>query len=166
VYAARVVFKTTNKPHNQNHNERGVPTMCDPNEKCEQRIEDALESRLSDLRILWEGYQNGEESNEEVGCGLHEYGLGFDYVPPFTFGETQKAGYWRYQISYGGPSEEIRFFCDGLRVPKIIEFWLLDWFDGAVRELQGNDFRMMSEWFAMMDDCGAVALAYDQEMTQ
>jgi hypothetical protein len=75
------------------------------------------------------------------------YGLSFDYVEPYTFGD-QERGYFRYQISWGGPAEEFRFFVDVLpksvgawhrserfpnpvwRLDKI-EYWFLDWFDGA-----------------------------------
>ena len=40
-----------------------------------------------------------------------EYGLALDYVAPGTF-KDQKQGYFRYQISVGGPSEEFRFYAN------------------------------------------------------
>ncbi len=59
-----------------------------------------------------------------------EYGLSFDYVRAGTF-EDQDAGYFRYQLSYGGPSEEIRFYVDPEHNLVKAEFWLLDWFTGS-----------------------------------
>lgn len=58
-----------------------------------------------------------------------EYGLAFDYVAAGTF-EDQEIGYFRYQLSYGGPSEELRFFVDPEQNLIKAEFWLLDWFTG------------------------------------
>ena len=34
-------------------------------------------------------------------------GLGFDYVEPHTFTD-QLEGYWRWQFSWGGPSDALR----------------------------------------------------------
>tara|TARA_X000000950_G_scaffold43136_3_gene48263 strand:+ start:396 stop:872 length:477 start_codon:yes stop_codon:yes gene_type:complete len=55
----------------------------------------------------------------------NEAGLAFDYVEAGTFND-QRAGYYRWQLSYGGPSEELRLFDNG-----DLEYWYLDWFDGA-----------------------------------
>lgn len=45
---------------------------------------------------------------DEIRVAFDEYALSFDYVEPDTF-DDQDRGYFRYQISYGGPSEEVRF---------------------------------------------------------
>jgi len=37
--------------------------------------------------------------------------LGFSFVEPNTF-KDQKDGYWRLQFSWGGPSDEIRYYKD------------------------------------------------------
>ena len=57
--------------------------------------------------------------------------LSFDYVEPNTFND-QTRGYWRLQLSWGGPSDEFRIYTDILN-NKIhyIEYWYMDWFDGA-----------------------------------
>lgn len=67
---------------------------------------------------------------EEVEALQSQYGLSFDYVRAGTF-EDQPAGYFRYQLSYGGPSEEFRFFVDPEHNLLRAEFWLLDWFTGS-----------------------------------
>ncbi|MDX1421564.1 MAG: hypothetical protein R3322_00400 [Kiloniellales bacterium] len=56
----------------------------------------------------------------------YEFGLGFDYVD-----REDTEHFWRYQISWGGPSEEIRFFANHDLTLYRAEFWYMDWFDGA-----------------------------------
>ena len=62
---------------------------------------------------------------------MNERGLSFDYVEPNTFND-QTRGYWRFQLSWGGPSDEFRIYTD-IFTNKIhyIEYWYMDWFDGA-----------------------------------
>lgn len=58
---------------------------------------------------------------------FYYYGLAVDYVAAGTF-EKQREGYLRYQLSYGGPSEEIRFyFSPGATEAYRITFVYLDW---------------------------------------
>lgn len=91
--------------------------------KCEARIDQEL-TRLDDLRRLLNG-----EQDDELGA-LEHYPLGFDYVAPNTF-DDQKEGYFRYQISWGGPSDEFRFPVNPDLSCHRVEYWFLDWFDGA-----------------------------------
>ena len=117
------------------------------NDTCAGRVEDSLESKLETLRALWELYQEDPEAyHEEEETRLDEYALSFDYVAPNTFND-QPEGYFRYQISYGGPSEEFRIYAnkDAPHSWTIyrIEYWFLDWFDGAHINLVLDDF----EWF-------------------
>jgi len=146
--------------------------------KCKDLVEGSLNSRMEDLRLLWAGYCNEDcpkcdgtgidddlsDSTCETPCkycegnrklnedvpdlgNLFEYGLCFDYVAPFTWKE-QSEGYFRFQISWGGPSEEFRIFANknrhGWQVYRI-EFWYLDWFDGAKINLHGDDLNFMTE---------------------
>lgn len=96
-------------------------------ESCLDRVEDSLRSRMEDI------------SNEDT--NLEEYGLCFDYVPVNTF-DDQKRGYWRWQLSYGGPSDEFRFYGEQIDDFFIhidtVEYWFLDWGDGAVVDLMGE----------------------------
>ena len=102
---------------------------------CKERLADAFDSRMSDLRKLWQAGYGVEVEN--IGK-LEEYGLCVDKVEANTFG--QHPGYWRYQISWGGPAEEFRYFDqDGGRV----EFWFLDWGDGAGMTLKGPDAQLI-----------------------
>lgn len=63
-----------------------------------------------------------------------KYGLSFGFVDAGTF-DDQKEGYYRYQLSWGGPSEEIRFYQDGS-----IIFVYLDWFSGVGFDVSGEDW--------------------------
>lgn len=86
-------------------------------EKCENRIDEALADRLED-------FKEGELE-----------GLCFNYVEPNTF-DDQPQGFYRWQISWGGPSDEFRLLPSGK-----VEYWFLDWFDGASREVY--DFELI-----------------------
>lgn len=67
---------------------------------------------------------------------FYNYGLSFDFVDAGTF-DDQKEGYYRYQLSWGGPSEEIRFYQDGS-----IIFVYLDWFSGVGFDVSGEDWAL------------------------
>jgi len=65
---------------------------------------------------------------------VNQSGLCFDRVEAGTF-KDQRAAYWRWQLSWGGPSEEFRLFDNG-----DLEYWYLDWFDGACVEVTDEIF--------------------------
>ena len=116
---------------------------------CEERIDNELADRIADIRRLWELEQQGEE-DEELGS-LNEYGLAFDYVPGGTF-KGQTEGYFRWQLSWGGPSDEFRFYVAADKKPYRITYNFMDWYDGAVRVLDGENRQLLEEiwndWFA------------------
>ena len=56
--------------------------------------------------------------------------LGFDYVEPHTFTD-QIEGFWRWQFSWGGPSDELRAYVNEHKEIHRLEYWFLDWGDGA-----------------------------------
>jgi hypothetical protein len=77
---------------------------------------------------------------------FYEYGLSFDYVELGTF-DDQDEDYFRYQFSWGGPSEELRFYEDGT-----IIFVYLDWFSGVGFDVTGEDWaEWCREWFSGCD---------------
>ena len=90
--------------------------------KCIDLVQGQFEGRLEDLKVTDPDDENYIE------------GLCFDYVEPETF-DDQLEGYWRWQLSWGGPADEFRIFvCParfGLTSVHRIEYWYLDWFDGA-----------------------------------
>jgi len=62
-----------------------------------------------------------------------ELGLSFDRVEAGTF-EGQRDPYYRWQLSWGGPSDEFRLYDNN-----DLEYWFLDWFDGACVLVTGAD---------------------------
>ena len=57
-------------------------------------------------------------------------GLDFSYVSPHTFNK-QVEGYWRWQLSWGGPSDELRAFVNENKEMHRLEYWFMDWYDGS-----------------------------------
>jgi len=88
--------------------------------KCEDRIQEEWKSRKEDLK------------DPEFDA------LGFDYVAPHTW-ENQPEGYWRWQFSWGGPSDELRGYVNENKELHRLEYWFLDWFDGAKLLLSPKD---------------------------
>lgn len=125
--------------------------MAEPTKKektCEERIDAELKKTISYMREMWDVYTGEKEPTDEITEeSFHEYGLSFDYVEPAEPGEN---GYFRYQLSWGGPSDEFRFYCDpGFRC-YYVEYVFMDWFDGAQRKLRNADERFLLEIF---EDC-------------
>ena len=80
-------------------------------EKCSERISTEWGDKKERLNAM---------TDEEI----REYPLCFDYVEADTLG-THEA-YHRYQMSWGGPQDEIRFYNDNK-----VTYAFLDWYDGA-----------------------------------
>jgi len=108
---------------------------------------------------MWQAYIDGNEDGPEDTGPLHEYGLAFDYVPGDTYPDNEDGGYFLYQISWGGPSEEFRFFADPELKCYRIEFWFLDWFDGASRTLRDGDKALMMDFFNDLKENGTLEYA-------
>lgn len=83
---------------------------------CKERVRSEWKDRKEDFDEMFKNSDYEE---------LSEYGLCIDIVEAGTF-EDQEESYIRYQLSFGGPQDELRIFKDGR-----IEYWFLDWFDGA-----------------------------------
>lgn len=86
--------------------------------------------------------------HEQLGSWF-DYGLSYDYVELGTF-DDQDEDYFRFQMSWGGPSDELRFYEDGT-----IIYVYLDWFSGVGFDVTGEVWaEWVKEWFdgaAMMD---------------
>jgi len=129
---------------------------------CEQRIDEQLRGEIKHLRKLWDGYCQGIDEDEDWDDEqFHEHGSSFDYVPAGTF-EDQDRGYWRYQISGGGPSDEFRFFSGRELCLYRVEYWFLDWFDGASRRLYDDDRELLEEIWDHFKECGAVEHVFNE----
>jgi hypothetical protein len=126
------------------------------NMTCKARVKPHFDERLADLKKLLEAERNGEEDTDNG--NLSEYGLCFDYVTPETF-RDQKEAYFRYQLSWGGPSDEFRFYVNPDFSCHRIEYWFLDWFDGAHIVLTDDTESLLTEiwqWFSDGMDLAAL----------
>ena len=116
-------------------------------ESVERRAQNAYESRRDQLSDIFRRMDsNNNEIADNAMTEWHEFGLSFDYVEPFTF-DDQRDGYWRFQISFGGPSEELRAWFDSDDQLRALEFWFLDWGEGAMVDvIDCATMRQAIEW--------------------
>jgi hypothetical protein len=152
---------------------RGIPTAMrargdgrdsvnQRNKSCAERIDAKLAKTIENLRRIWGAHcgtpdPEGEYDEES----FYDYGLSFDYVMPYTFDDEQHEGYFRYQLSYGGPSDEFRFYVGPEYKVYRIEYVFMDWFDGAKRTLRGDDHDLLREVFQEFVDVGIAESEYD-----
>lgn len=145
---------------------------------CAERVQDKLKGRLLDLRILYgestddekihflkyQGYDGKYTENQldDIWSELRaNYGLCFDYVAPETFKE-QPEGFFRYQLSTGGPGDEFRFFVNPDFSVHRIEYGFLDWFDGANVVLTGSEYGLLKDIYNDFRDMGSTDFAFKQ----
>ena len=136
--------------------------------KCAELVADRFADREDDFKTAWDFFDEYESASEGEQIALevvsrnkgddlaeyddffdwvNDYVLSWDYVDPFTF-EGQRAGYYRLQLSYGGPSDEFRIYTDGDNAIEEIEYWYLDWYDGAsVPVLSTSSSWDVCDWF-------------------
>ena len=129
---------------------------------CEQQVNEQLKSRIDDLQKLWkvetceiDDEQEIKNIEEDIGT-FNEYGLCFDYVAAGTF-DDQDQGYFRYQLSCGGPSDEFRFYTDGGSHCYKIEYVFMDWFDGTSRPIVSDELELLGSIWDYFDEIGIVA---------
>ena len=130
-------------------------------ETCKDRIEEQWRSTQADIgaMLLGEDWDTYKEANGYDGDGheaFSEYGLCFDYIAPVEGDQ----GYYRFQMSWGGPSDELRFFGTREGQVHVIEYWFMDWFDGAsLRVTDDKHAQAVGEWFA---GCEAFESAWNE----
>jgi len=116
--------------------------------KCSDLVQEKFNETEADYkkaREFFEEYQDATEGEQIAmkvfdkhrGDYFHEYEDLFDYVNQtalcwdYVEGEGREAGYYRLQLSWGGPSDEFRIYVNQDKEIDIIEYWFMDWFDGA-----------------------------------
>jgi hypothetical protein len=134
--------------------------MKERQQNCETRIDQHLSGRIADLTRLWDASRPGNESDDSD-ITLFDYGLSFDYVRPGTF-NAQPEGYFRYQLSWGGASDEFRFFVNPDLSCHRVEYWFLDWFDSAQRHITGEPQRPMMQLWDWFRETGTARAALNE----
>jgi len=137
--------------------------MTGENRTCKERVEEHLKGRMEDIDKMLNPENYTEKELEEV-PELFEYGLCFDYVPANTFND-QPEGYFRWQLSTGGPGDEFRFLTeDPTENMPVIEYWFLDWFDGANIELKGVHLDLLNQIWNKFRELGMTESAQSGEI--
>ena len=98
----------------------------DPKKTLVQEGQKSLERRKEDFLHFM-----NETMSEDLG-EFSDYGLSID---PVINEETNKTDYLRFQLSWGGPSDELRYYPDGK-----IEYAFLDWFCGVGFDVTSEDW--------------------------
>jgi len=126
------------------------------------KFNEILASYIVADRYFTEHYndlETREDNRPDVICPTYESfydyvgqtALSWDYVKPNTFTD-QEEGYWRLQLSYGGPSDEFRVFTypdDETKIHKVF-YHYMDWFDGA--KIEVPDIGKNEPIFKALDD--------------
>ena len=116
--------------------------------KCADIVQDKFNDTEADYRSAREFFEDYDQQTEggkialevlakDQGTYYHEYDDMFDYLNQTALSwdyvdcEGRQAGYWRLQLSWGGPSDEFRIYVDQDKDIDVIEYWYMDWFDGA-----------------------------------
>jgi hypothetical protein len=130
--------------------------------KCAEIVNQEYLKRLEDYQSvsayfnLSKSQRRKHEKHEDLNFyeSLFDYanqsGLGFDFVSVDTF-ENQERGYWRFQMSWGGPSDEFRIYVDATNKIDYIDYHYLDWFDGASVRVRDDIIYDICEMF--LDGC-------------
>jgi hypothetical protein len=119
--------------------------------KSEKIIDKALNNSLFHVRHIMANMLSSTESDDEP--TLEDYGVSFDWISPDDFPDI-RIGYYKWQISCGGPDTEYRFFADKERNVDKVEYWYKQWNDAAMRPIQGEDFKLLVKvfnWFEGID---------------
>ena len=98
---------------------------------CEERIDGYLESTVNAIKEMM--------GDDFTGTLDPDYGH-IDVVDTKA-NDWEGPDYARYQMSWGGPSDELRFYRDGK-----IEYWFLDWFAGASRVVTDYNWAQWLKW--------------------
>ena len=131
-------------------------------ESCSARIDDSLSRTIDYLKDALQAYYGEEVDDSEIDeNSLFEYGLSFDYVEGGTDYNPEN-GYFRWQLSWGGPSDEFRFYADPDLSCHYVEYAYLDWFDGATRELTGDNKKLLLDIYEIFNEIGSCQAELDK----
>ena len=93
--------------------------------KCKDLVQSSWESQEEDYKNF-----KDDVDYESLYDYVNQTALSFDKVHKNSK-ENIDRSYYRLQISWGGPSTEFRAFLNADHDIDYIEYWYLDWFDGA-----------------------------------
>lgn len=101
-------------------------------EQFYQDFDNATEGEQIAMKVIDQNNGDYFHEYEDLYDYVNNTALSWDYVEPYTF-ENQSEGYYRLQLSWGGPSDEFRIYpAKNEYSVDVIEYAYMDWFDGAV----------------------------------
>ena len=141
-------------------------TVNEREKKCEDRIEEQQASRMDSLRALFKAYDGQEpltpdelqyvvnlhepdfehydaDSNTYDGDDLEE--LAREHLQEFGYGVSLVKTY-RHVWSGGGPADYLEVDCDEEGDLLAARYLFQDWFDGATRELHGDELELAERY--------------------
>lgn len=132
---------------------------------CSDLVIDKWRSTRDDIAAMllgenWETYRKDQGYDEDFDGhqAFSEYGLSWTYNQP----EDGSNGFYCFLMSWGGPSDELRFYADTQGQCHVIEYWYMDWFDGAsVTVTNDETAKAVANFFA---ECGSFESAYKEAM--
>ena len=93
--------------------------------------EDTSEGEQIALKVIDVHKDDHFSEYEDLFDYVNQSALSWDYVEAGTF-EDQEDGFYRLQLSWGGPSDEFRIYTTQYADEiDVIEYHYMDWFDGA-----------------------------------
>ena len=112
---------------------------------CKELVSERLQSRVESIKEMLEtfyekaNYDNKKDIDNALQT-INEWGLSFDWVE-----ETEDSdGFYRYQISWGGPSDEFQCVLEDDHI--YIEYVYKDWWDYANKLLTHDDYNTVLEF--------------------
>jgi hypothetical protein len=125
-------------------NRGGAPVS---KETCQDRIQEALQSRIESLREYWEAMNSDDDEKREQACDdFNTFGLAFDACP--------EKGAFIWLLSCGGPQDQFEFNVNFGRNLTSITYRFMDWFDGAAVTLSGKDEEFLRDiWESQFGEC-------------
>ena len=128
--------------------------------RCADLVRDKYRDRAVQFSELLDQCTNETRNHKNYGKWFERFNesiLAFDFVEPNTF-KNQPNGYWRLQLSWGGPSDEVRYYkTDQTKYPyEYITYSYMDWFDGAeIRILDDIWHNIFDDFISPIDTKGA-----------
>ncbi len=135
-------------------------------QSCAELVKEKWQSTRDDIAAMllgenWDSYKDDQGYDDDFDGyqAFSEYGLSWTYNRP----EDGSNGYYCYLMSWGGPSDELRFYADIRGECHVIEYWYMDWFDGAKHVVTDDTAaKAVAEYFA---GCEAFESAYNEELS-
>ena len=107
---------------------------------CAERIRDEYVDRIETIESIFDCIDDGHNNSDDDAIDaaynkLDHMALDpqtpLEYIPSDTY-DAQDEGFIRWHLSWGGPEDQFRFFIDEHGGITDIEYHFMDWFDGAV----------------------------------